>query len=128
MKSRLQIASLLFAAIFLTGCGTLFTGTTQKVQICSEPSGAKVQVEGLDRGITPLPVTLKKGSNGQTVTLSLDGYQQKVFQPQTVFNPVCILNLWGILGWGIDAATGALWKYDPTLYTITLNKSVKGDR
>jgi hypothetical protein len=116
------VASVVFA---LSGCASIFTGTTQTVQVNSIPSGANVSVNGLDRGLTPLPVVLKKGSNGETVTLSLSGYQQKTFQPQTVFNPVAILNLWGILGWGIDAATGALWKYDPTLYNVQLQKVSK---
>jgi len=55
----------------------------------------------------------------------LPGYQEKTFQPQTNFNPVAILNLLSILGWGIDAATGALWKYDPTFYNIQLQKVSK---
>jgi hypothetical protein len=125
MKTFSQLAVIAAASFFLTGCASIFTGTTQTVQVNSTPSGANVSVSGLDRGQTPLPVVLKKGSNGETVTLSLPGYQQKTFQPQTVFNPVSILNLWGILGWGIDAATGALWKYDPTLYNVQLQKVSK---
>lgn len=125
MKNLTLLALFASVAFTLTGCASIFTGTTQTVQVNSMPSGANVSVNGLDRGQTPLPVVLKKGSNGETVTLSLSGYQQKTFQPQTVFNPVAILNLWGILGWGIDAATGALWKYDPTLYNVQLQKVSK---
>ena len=125
MKTFSQLAVIAAALFFLTGCASIFTGTTQTVQVNSTPSGANVSVSGLDRGQTPLPVVLKKGSNGETVTLSLPGYQQKTFQPQTVFNPVSILNLWGILGWGIDAATGAMWKYDPTFYNVSLQKVSK---
>ncbi len=113
------------ALLVFTGCASIFTGTTQTVQVNSMPSGANVSVGGLDRGKTPLPVVLKKGSSGQCVTLKLPGYQENTFQPQTAFNPVAILNLWGILGWGIDAATGALWKYDPTFYNIQLQKAAK---
>jgi len=125
MKTFSHLAVIAAASFFLTGCASIFTGTTQTVQVNSTPSGANVSVSGLDRGQTPLPVVLKKGSNGETVTLSLPGYQQKTFQPQTVFNPISILNLWGILGWGIDAATGAMWKYDPTFYNVSLQKVSK---
>jgi hypothetical protein len=125
MKTFPQLAVIAAISFVFTGCASIFTGTTQTVQVNSTPSGANVSVSGLDRGQTPLPVVLKKGSNGETVTLSLPGYQQKTFQPQTVFNPVSILNLWGILGWGIDAATGAMWKYDPTFYNISLQKVSK---
>jgi hypothetical protein len=125
MKNITFLALIASVAFALTGCASIFTGTRQTIQVNSIPSGANVSIGGLDRGQTPLPVVLKKGSNGETVTLSLPGYQQKIFQPQTAFNPVAILNLWGILGWGIDAATGALWKYDPTLYNVQLQKVSK---
>jgi hypothetical protein len=125
MKKYFLILFAALASFSFSGCASIFTGTTQSVQVNSVPSGANVSVSGLDRGLTPLPVVLKKGSSGQCVTLTLPGYQQKTFQPQTAFNPVAILNLWGILGWGIDAATGALWKYDPTFYNIQLQKVSK---
>ena len=125
MKKASLILFLSIATLNFSGCASIFTGTTQSVQVNSVPSGASVSVSGLDRGLTPLPVVLKKGSSGECLTLTLPGYQQKTFQPQTAFNPVAILNLWGILGWGIDAATGALWKYDPTFYNIQLQKVTK---
>jgi hypothetical protein len=108
----------------LTGCGTLFTGTTQTVQINSIPSGATVQVNGADRGQTPMPVTLKKGATGQMITLSKDGYEKNSFVPQTCFNPVSICNLVFILPWVIDACDGAMYKYDPDSYNIQLKKAV----
>jgi hypothetical protein len=108
-----------------TGCASIFTGLTQPVQIKSIPRGANVSVDGLDRGVTPLPVVLKKGSSGQTISLTYPGYEEKVFQPQTTFNPIACLNLFFLLGWGIDAATGAIWKYDPTFYDLHLQKVSK---
>ena len=122
MKHLFKTLSIALISLGFTGCASIFTGTTQTVQVNSIPNGANVSVGGLDRGLTPLPVVLKKGSSGECITLSLKGYEQKTFQPQTRFNPVAILNLWGILGWGIDAATGAMWKYDPTFYNIQLQQ------
>ena len=112
----------LFAAImlFMSSCATVFTGVQQTVQINSEPSAAKVQVDGLDRGETPVIVKLRKGYNGQIVTLKKDGYKISAFQPQTDFNGVAVLNLFNPLFWGIDIATGALWKYSPSFYHIKL--------
>ncbi|MEI6344693.1 MAG: PEGA domain-containing protein [Verrucomicrobiota bacterium] len=125
MKNSFLILLLGLAAFSFSGCASIFTGTTQSVQVNSVPSGANVSVGGIDRGQTPLPMVLKKGSSGQCITLILPGYQEKTFQPQTNFNPVAILNLLSILSWGIDAATGALWKYDPTFYNIQLQKVSK---
>jgi hypothetical protein len=106
----------------LSSCATLFTGTKQTVQIDSEPPGAKVLVDGIDRGYTPIGVSLKKGSDGQMVTLKYEGYKDKSFQPETTFNGVAVINLLNLLFWGIDAATGAVWKYDPKYYKIELEK------
>jgi hypothetical protein len=118
--------SAIFIFVFtfvLSSCATLFTGTKQTVQIDSEPPGAKVLVDGIDRGYTPIGVSLKKGSDGQMVTLKYEGYKDKSFQPETTFNGVAALNLINLLFWGIDAATGAVWKYDPKYYKIELEKA-----
>jgi hypothetical protein len=119
---KLQI--ILLALVFtLSSCATIFTGSKQNVQINSIPSGAKVSVDGMERGVTPLSTKLKKGFEGQTITLKMDGYQTKVFQPETTFNAVAVLNMFGLLGWAIDAATGAMMKYSPKSYEITLDKN-----
>jgi len=125
LKTSFLFPFVALATLSFSGCASIFTGTTQSVQVNSVPSGANVSVGGIDRGQTPLPMVLKKGSSGECITLMLPGYQEKTFQPQTNFNPVAILNLLSILGWGIDAATGALWKYDPTFYNIQLQKVSK---
>jgi hypothetical protein len=106
----------------LTGCGTLFTGTTQSVQINSVPSGANIKVNGVDRGQTPTPVTLQKGATGQMITVSKDGYEKNSFVPQTCFNGVALFNLVFPLPWIIDACTGAMYKYNPDSYNILLSK------
>ena len=45
-----------------------------------------------------------------------------VYFSYSKFNGVSILNLFGLLGWGIDAATGSLKKYDTKVYNITLDE------
>lgn len=120
----LPVVAALSIAACMGGCSTIFTGTRSKVQINSEPSGARVQVDGVDRGlVTPAPVSLKRGSSGQTVTLLLNGYKPKSFEPETTFNPVSILNLFSLLGWGVDAISGALWIYEPKFYSIQLERA-----
>jgi hypothetical protein len=121
MKNIFTIITLT-AIVFFSSCATIFTGTSQTVQVNSVPSGAKVQVDGIDRGTTPAALKLKKGSDGQTVTLKMEGYETKTFQPETSFNGVAVLNLFSLLGWGIDAVTGAIYKYSPKYYEIELEK------
>jgi len=107
-------------ALSLCGCATILTGTKSKVRVDTNPPGALIQVDGLDKGQTPADINLKRGSSGQTITLSKKGYQTRSFEAETQFNPVSILNLFGLLAWGIDAASGALWVYKPTFYSINL--------
>jgi len=109
----------------MSSCATLLTGTKQTVQINSTPQGAKVQVDGIDRGATPTSIKLKRSSDGQTITLNKEGFETKTFQPETSFNSISILNLFNVFFWGIDAATGALWKYDPKVYQIELTAQKK---
>ena len=103
-----------------SSCATIFTGTDQTITIQSEPSGATVKVNGIDRGTTPLPVVLKKGSEGQVLTIELEGYETQSLQPTTVFNVVSVFNFFSVFGWGVDAISGALWVYDPILYDVVL--------
>ena len=119
MKSIIYLS--VISCLFLTtSCATLFTGTKQTVQINSKPPGAKIQIDGIDRGTTPAAIKLKKKSDGQVVTLKLDGYETKTIVPETSFNAVSILNLTNILFWGIDLLSGAVYKYDPRFYEICL--------
>ena len=124
MKSIIYLS--VISCLFLTtSCATLFTGTKQTVQINSKPPGAKIQIDGIDRGTTPAAIKLKKKSDGQVVTLKLDGYETKTIVPETSFNAVSILNLTNILFWGIDLLSGAVYKYDPRFYEIELEPANK---
>lgn len=115
MKKVFNLVAL-SATLLLSSCATVFTGTKQTVQINSSPPAADIEVDGVKVGVTPMAVPLKKGFSGQTVSLKLDGYETKTFQPAVTFNPVAILNLLGVVGFVIDAATGSMMKYDPKVY------------
>ena len=119
MKKVLPLYTTILICI-LSGCATVFTGSKQTVIITSVPSEADVQVDGIDRGITPLSLSLKKGFDGQTVTLKKEGYEPRIFVPEVIFNPISIINLGNIIGWAIDAASGAIMQYDPKNYEIKL--------
>lgn len=87
------------------------------------PPGADIEVDGISAGVTPAAVRLKKGFTAQTVSLKKEGYEPKFIQPATTFNPVAVLNLFGIIGWAVDAATGAMMKYDPKVIDVKLTPS-----
>lgn len=121
---KLVVIGILF---FTTSCATIFTGSKQSVHIDSNVQGARIQVNGVDRGVTPATIKLSKGKDGQVIALSNYGYETKIFQPGTGMNLISIINLFNIFGWGIDAVTGALWKYDQKQYTLEMEANKRTD-
>ncbi|MFN3795845.1 MAG: hypothetical protein ACK4RX_14410, partial [Chitinophagaceae bacterium] len=63
--------------------------------------------------------------NDTDVEFKLEGYEARLITLSTEFNVVSILNLGNLLGWGIDAISGAVKKYDRKVYDITLDNNKK---
>jgi len=115
------VPPILISAFLLTSCATLFTGSTDNITINSEPEGAMILVEGIELGRTPATVTVKRpGLGNKTVTLQLEGYEDRVFILQKEFNVIALLNFGGFVGWIVDIATGAVMKYNPKNYDMKL--------
>lgn len=104
----------------LQSCATIFTGTKDTIRFESQPAGAKVRIEGIDVGRTPVDAVVKRSISDKTATMTLEGYDSRTFELSKEFNAISILNLFGLVGWAIDAATGSLMKYDQKLYNIEL--------
>ena len=103
-------------------CATIISGTSQDIYINSNPEGATIYDGGLKVGKTPATITVKKsGFNDKEISLSLEGHERRTFILKKSFDAVAILNLAGILGWAVDFATGAVFKYDRTNYDLDLD-------
>ena len=120
-KQILKAVAVLSITISLTSCATIFTGTSDAVTFNSKPEGAKVLEAGIEKCTTPCTYKVNRSLSQKTVEIRKEGYENKVVGLDTKFNSVSILNLFGILGWGIDAATGSLKKYDTKVYDIQLD-------
>lgn len=64
---------------------------------------------------------VKRSINDTDVEFKLDGYETRLITLSKEFNVVSIINLGNLLGWGIDALSGAVMKYDRKTYDITLD-------
>jgi hypothetical protein len=122
MKTRNLLVLALFTSL-LTSCATIFTGTKDVISFDSEPKGDMVYIDGLEVCRTPCRTPVKRSLEGKQVELSLDGYETRVILLDTKFNLVSVLNLGNILGWGIDALTGTIMRYDRKNYKVELQKS-----
>ena len=116
MRAIINISILGFSILF-TSCATLFTGSTQRVYIDSNPKGAEIIIDGQKQGKTPANVKVDREldalmDGGKAIQLKLDGYKNNGYELDAELHPVAIINLFNILFWGIDAVTGAITKYD----------------
>jgi hypothetical protein len=106
-------AGLLFVC---SGCATIVTGggPDQKVRISSEPTGARVMVDGSYRGQTPLSLELTRKDDHQ-VKMELAGYTTHEQTIKSGFNPMVFGNILigGIIGVGVDLISGASTSLSP---------------
>lgn len=109
IKKILTVLTILLT-ISLTGCATLFTGTTQDVAAghanCKAYKGSDL-VGAASGGSRQLLVS--KSASAITVKCP-DGYNRTTVAS---LNGVVFLNLLnGLLGWIVDIATGSMWSYN----------------
>lgn len=108
--------------LLTTSCASIFTGSKRQVLFESDPSGAKVFVNGFEKGKTPVQI---KVAADDRVDFRLDDYTERVVVMDSKFNLVAILNGFSIIGWGVDALTGSLKRVDTKYVKVTLEKDDK---
>lgn len=88
-------------------------GTKQDVIIASNVSGASVEINGSNRGVTPLTVSLSR-SEDYTIILKADGYQDKEIRYKSGVSAWIIGNVafGGLIGIGVDCITGGAYTFD----------------
>jgi hypothetical protein len=123
---RLLLAAALAVPCF--GCASVTRGTTENISISSTPSGATADVLGLDiptACVTPCVVVAKRSAD-ITVTINKEGYEPQII-PLTKEVPgtgaagfAGNILLGGLVGMGVDAATGAALDHKPNPVIVTL--------
>lgn len=105
---------LLFSVLLLSSCATIISGSRQNVEIASEPSSAKVYINEIEIGNTPVQKNLKRNQDYNLV-LKLDGYETYETKLEKKFNAWYIGNIafGGLIGIIIDPITGAMHKLKP---------------
>lgn len=124
MKTSLLLLPLLTLWLF-TGCATVTRGTKDVLVIESDPPGAEVQLSNGMRGKTPTSFKVAR-RNSLTVSIEKEGYEPLTVQ----VNPVVAgagaagmagnVLVGGIVGIGVDAATGATMNLKPNPVRVTL--------
>lgn len=125
-----MIRLLVAAAIVMPclGCASVTRGTTENISIATMPAGATAEISGLEvptACVTPCVVQAKRNAD-ITVAISKEGYEPQVI-PLTKEVPGAgaagfagNILAGGLIGMGVDAATGAAQDHKPNPVMVTL--------
>jgi hypothetical protein len=122
---RKSIFAISIISLLMTSCATVFTGTKDRITFNSTPAGATIYKDGVEQCKTPCTLRLKRSLGDTEIEYKLDGYETRLITLDKEFNVISVINLGNLLGWGIDALSGAVMKYDKKVYDITLSKNNK---
>ncbi|HKX64500.1 MAG TPA: hypothetical protein VJM78_04265 [Rhizomicrobium sp.] len=111
-------AAVSFAAICLSGCASIVSGTSQEIKVVTNPPGANCQFVRQGAVIasvsnTPGGVTIKKTKHDITLKCNKEGYQEATYLNHSGADGATFGNiiLGGGIGWAIDSASGSDNKY-----------------
>jgi hypothetical protein len=104
------------------GCATIVNGTTAKIPVASDPTGADILVDGNFVGQTPATVVLKKTTD-HLLTIQKVGYQPKSVPVVRTVGGAVWGNILagGLIGCGVDASNGAQYNLIPTTISVKLD-------
>jgi PEGA domain len=111
----------------VAACATVTRGTTNQIQIMSEPSGAAVRTSLNHNCTTPCTITVGR-KDEFSVMVSLPGYADQTVEVKTRLAGAGAAGfagnvlVGGIIGMGADAATGATLEHHPNPVEVRLQR------
>ena len=118
-------------SVMLGGCASVTRGTTENISISSTPSGVEAVVSGLEvptTCTTPCAIVAKRSAD-ITITFEKEGYQSQTVQLTKEVSGTGAagfagnLLAGGLIGMGVDAATGAATDHKPNPVIVTMQPS-----
>ncbi len=120
----------IFALVFglQLGCGSIIHGTHQDVKFTTEPAGATIRLDNGTVLTSPASAELERDED-YVVSISKEGYQTAVVPLNSVLSGWLAGNILfgGIIGGGVDLATGAAYTLTPENVVITLTPLRPGE-
>ncbi len=124
--ARTALTSLLLVLVLFssTGCATLFGGGSDEKLSVESSAPIKVKIIGSEGQIinktTPFTIDIDRAQN-YTVKVQSDEYESQDIYVGRKVRSLSILNLFCILCWGVDFATGNIWEHKMHHVFIDLN-------
>ncbi|MEI2433435.1 PEGA domain-containing protein [Lysobacter yananisis] len=122
------VAALALAA---SGCATFIRGSTQSLTIDSLPGAATVSLSNGERCSTPCVLKLKR-KHPVAVELCKPGYRQALTQVRSELGSAGAVRMagnaliGGLIGVGVDAASGAAKDLNPNVLAVLLVEETPG--
>lgn len=98
------------------GCATIFKGTNADIRVGSSPTGATIFANGINKGVTPQTLSLKRNQN-YILEFKRDGYEDVKLEVNKKFDigTTVVGNIvsWTLMGIVVDVASGAAYSLEP---------------
>ena len=124
LKSKLILLSII--TIMFSSCATMISGTQESVKFNSNPSGAKVIINGRDLWITNSDISYNKGISGKMnpiVRYEKEGYKPVEFYLERKTTPSYWLNIFNLFIFAVyDFELGSIYQSKYKEYTKELEK------
>ncbi len=123
MKKFTAFLVSIMSIMTLSSCSSIFCGSKAKVTLESNiQEEATLTIDGQKYHNVTFPYTTKirRGFDETVVKVEAPSYQTETLVINKNFNAVSVINLIDVLGWGIDAATGAITKPEQKWYQIEM--------
>ena len=105
----------------LTSCASIIHGRRQEVTVSSNPTGVTV-TDGVNSWVTPAKISLPR-KTAHMLTFFKPGYRPQIVRLERTVSGAVFGNIiipFGLVGWGIDAISGAQWKLLPEMVDVTM--------
>ncbi len=102
------------AAIFiLSSCCTLINGSKQDIEVNCNVQNAKVIVDGVEKGVTPTKINIKRSHKTHKLAIMAPGYEPLYLELKPGISGWFLGNLLfgGAIGMIIDGCTDYCWTY-----------------
>lgn len=105
----------------------LFQGTTEEINVASDPPGATVNLNNGETRVTPFAITVPRSEDLQ-LHFSKTGYQSADLVDSSQVEPMVVVDVILLLiPWGIDAAAGAGFAHQQTALYARLDPEPGAD-
>ena len=121
---------ILLGSLLMTSCASIFCGSKAQVTFDSDISEkATLTIDGRKHTNVTFPYTTKirRGFDETIVKAEAPNHKAEPIIINKSFNAVSVINLLDVLGWGIDAATGAITKPEFKFYQIDVQPVEKDE-